>query len=136
MLAPGGVLNVPGTFTQTAAGTVAAQVGAATSRPSVGSARRDGAATIGGNLTISPVAGGGQAGNQALPVLDYASETGSFASVNGLKIGPIQVYQLNVNSTQASSDSVAPATDLATTSVTGPTGTLAIWALPDGGLHR
>ncbi|MGA2699488.1 MAG: Ig-like domain repeat protein [Isosphaeraceae bacterium] len=128
VLAPGGVLNVPGTFTQTAAGTLAAQVGTYNGAPSVGLLDVTGAAQIGGNLTISTVAGGGQVGNQALPVLDYASETGSFASVNGLSIGPIQVYQLNVNSIQTTLTSVAPTSDLATTSVIGPTGTLAIGA--------
>ena len=128
VLGAGGTLNVPGTFTQTAAGTITAQFGVFNGSPAVGLLNVTGKAQLGGTFAISIPDGVGSIGSQTLPVLGYASETGSFATLSGLTIGSTKVFQLNVNPTQTTISIVAPPSDLATTTVTGPTGSLAVGA--------
>lgn len=79
-------------------------------------------------LAVSITSGGGLVANATLPLLTYSSETGTFASTSGLTLGQSQIFQLNVGAQQTSLKGVALPSDLATTGVTGPTGSVAVGA--------
>ena len=119
---------MPGSFTQSSTGTIDAQVGTYGGAASVGVLAATGSVQLGGALAVSVGSGAGLAQSTTLPLLTYSSENGSFASTSGLTLGQTQVFQLNVGAQQTSLIGVAAPSDLATTGVAGPTGSVAVGA--------
>ena len=134
VLAPGGVIDVPGSFTQTAAGTIDAQVGTYNGAPSVGSLAATKSVQLGGARGLHR--NGRRPRRECEPDPAHRCQRDRILRVHervdaGLDPG----LPVDVGAQQTSLTGVAPPSDLATTSVTGPTGTVAVGSAAEYRLH-
>jgi fibronectin-binding autotransporter adhesin len=91
-------INVTGTFSQTSTGTLTTQLGGPPGGPMVGTLNAGGAATLGGTLKAVLVNGYSPSINDGFVLLNYASETGAFSSVQ-LPSGGSYAFQDGINPT-------------------------------------
>ncbi len=84
------MLNVPGTFTQTSAGTLTPQIGGSSDSGAFGQLVATGAVTLGGTLDIDLVNNYAPTIGDSYAVVTYPSVTGTFAQINKLSPGPGQ----------------------------------------------
>ena len=85
-------------FTQGAAGTLAIALGG-TGANDFGKVAVNGAATLGGTLTISLATGFVPDIGDTFQIMTFTSGSGSFATVNGLNIGGGKLLEITVGAT-------------------------------------
>jgi hypothetical protein len=85
-LLPGGIgkLRITGSFTQSAGGTLAINLGASATCSAFDQLQIGGAANLGGTLRIERVDGCNPSAGQRFPIMMFGSRTGDFAQVLGL----------------------------------------------------
>ena len=118
--APTGALVITRTYTQTPGGTLSIDLGGTSAGTQYDRLTVQGTASLGGTLDINLVNGFGPAAGQTFQVLDYASATGAFDTINGLKVGFKPLFTLDQGATGLVLTSVANASDLAFGDVTLP----------------
>jgi hypothetical protein len=82
-----GLLTINGSYTQSAAGTLAIELGGTTVGTQFDQLKVTGAATLNGTLALRLVNGLTPRAGDSFPVLTFASETGDFAVKSGLDLG-------------------------------------------------
>jgi RHS repeat-associated protein len=115
---PGSTLTVGGTFTQGAAGTLDIGFGAGQSGPSVGLLAVTGAATLGGALQSQFASGFAPTVGQSIPIITFASSTGSFASTSSPIFKGGSVFQFQTNATNVTFTAAASVAELDVTTAT------------------
>ena len=115
---PGSRLTVNGNFTQTAAGTFNEQIGGTPASNQFGQTTVTASATLAGAFNLALVNGFSPAVGQTFGVMSFGSESGGFTTFTGL--GPDFSESLGPTSLDLLSTVQNP-TDLAATSVSGPT---------------
>ena len=108
-----GVLVVTGTFTQTAAGSLALKIGGTTAGSEYDQVQVGGAATLGGTLSASLLAGFGPSALQVFHVITDAGSSGGFATVNLPMIGGAPAFLARTSATGYDLVGAATAADLA-----------------------
>jgi hypothetical protein len=86
-----GTLTVVGNYTQTSAGILTVQVGGTDAGDTFDQLNITGQTTLAGTLTVNLIHGFVPQKGETFPVLTFASETGSFATVNGNGSGDFTV---------------------------------------------
>ena len=112
-LAPASTLDVPGTFTQTAGGTLTTQVGGNPASGQFGRVTTTGPTTLGGTLGVNLVNGFGPVAGQQFSILTFPSATGSFSQFTGLDGGRLPLFTVDQLSQSVVLNAVGNAADLA-----------------------
>ena len=115
------MLAIGGTYTQGSGGVLNINIGGSTAGSGYGQLNVTGAAALAGTLNITTVNGFGPTKGQTFSVLNYASETGDFTTVNGLKSGYQTLFLRSVNPNSVSLDAAQDAPDLSLQTLTFPT---------------
>jgi YD repeat-containing protein len=116
-LGAGSTLQVSGNFTQTAAGALTSDIGGSVASGQFGTLAITGSASLAGTFNAVLTGGfGPQLGNN-YTVVSFGSETGAFATINGLKLVQFQLFSANLKPNSFELDTVSTTSDLATTAV-------------------
>jgi len=115
-----GAISVSGNFTQGSGGAVTIYIGGAIPTSGYCQLNVAGTATLDGSLTADTVNGFGPTKGQTFAIVNYASETGDFAAVHGLKSGYQTLFLENTNPTDVDLDAAQDAVDLSLEAMTFP----------------
>jgi RHS repeat-associated protein len=116
-----GTLTVTGNYTQASTGTTNIEIGGATAGSQYDRLHIQGTAALDGTLHINLVNGFGPSAGQDFTILDFASATGSFATINGLVQGGRTIFRVDSNPTSLVLHSLINSSDLSFTSMSIPT---------------
>jgi hypothetical protein len=98
-LNPIGVINITGSYVQTASGALSIELGGTTAGTQYDQLRVGGSATLNGALNVSLVPGFLPADGNSFQVLTFGSRSGDFAMKNGLDLGNHSVLTPTFNPT-------------------------------------
>ncbi|HEX8073006.1 MAG TPA: LamG-like jellyroll fold domain-containing protein [Pyrinomonadaceae bacterium] len=96
-----GCLNITGSYTQTAAGTLNVEIGGATPCTQYDQLNATGAASLNGTLAVSYINGFAPALGATFQPLTFASRTGTFSSVTGPVSAAYNATNVTLTNTQA-----------------------------------
>ena len=113
-----GLLDVTGNYTQTPAGTLALKVGGATAGTLFDQVNVTGTAALGGTLNVSLENGFGPSAGESFDVLNFASSSGSFATVNLPLIDGLPAFITSTMPTSFDLVGATTAPDLAVSDIT------------------
>ncbi len=123
-LSAGSVLTAPGTFFQTASGGTTFEIGGTTTAD-FGRITVAGAATLAGTANFTITSDYAPDAGTSLVLVTYASMTGDFTTLNGLRLGRVAIFEEVTGATSVIVNSLAVAADLATQTVSTPGNTSA-----------
>ncbi len=115
----GGSLTVTGAFSQSAGGSLTTQLGG-TAAGSFGALTSTQPATLDGAVSVELSNGFAPTTGQTFQVMSYPSRTGTFATITGLSIGGVAMFQANVAATSVVLTAVADGADLTPTVINIP----------------
>jgi predicted pyridoxine 5'-phosphate oxidase superfamily flavin-nucleotide-binding protein len=96
-----GVLTIVGNYTQSAAGTLAIELGGTNAGQDYDQFAVTGTATLDGTLSVQLINGFQPSAGESFQFLTYASSSGTFATVNGLDLGNGKRLRLDYNPSDA-----------------------------------
>lgn len=102
-----GKLAITGTYTQSASGILPIDIGGTTAGTQFDQLNISGAATLGGTLSLDLINGFTPTVGTTYDIMNFGSETGTFATVTGTHINPTEHFQVIVSPTNVMLD-VAP----------------------------
>jgi RHS repeat-associated protein len=109
-----------GSYTEAGTGSLTIGIGGSPASGQFGTLTTTGSATLGGALTVSLVNGFGPSTGQSFRVLSFASHSGIFATVNGLRVRGVPVFDVAVNPADVTVTTKVSVADLAADTLTIP----------------
>jgi YD repeat-containing protein len=97
--ASSGILNISGSYTQTAAGVLNIEIGGLTAGTEFDRLIITGSTTLNGTLTISLIGGFVPGAGNTFQVMTFGSRSGTFTTINGLDLGSGRSLQVQYNAT-------------------------------------
>jgi hypothetical protein len=122
-----GIINITGNYTQTSTGALDIEIGGLAAGTQFDQLNISGTATLNGTLNIQLINGFVPNVGDAFQILSYASNVGTFATINGLIIGNAKKFQASYNPTNLTLDTVADSTEVPPPCVAVPSGLVSWW---------
>jgi len=111
-LGAAGNLNVTGNFTQGSTATLVFQIAGTPASGQFGHLGVSGQAALDGALDIALAEGFGPSAGQSFQLMDFASQTGGFASITGLAVGEVTFFAERITTASLFLDVLVDAGDL------------------------
>ena len=121
-IGPASALNVTGSYTETATGSLTVQIDGRPANGRFGRLASSGNASLNGTLNVALVNGFGPISGDVYPIMTFASHSGGFSTITGLNAGSVPLFRADLLSTGLTLTTLASEADLAVSAVNILTG--------------